>query len=92
MHNISSHRCKRISQVGSQQLLLDTSVVKTTMLSIPDMGESKNNRGHSAAKSTNSAFSRYVYNEVSKVEILIQLVGMDEQRIEENFKASCETR
>ena len=34
----------------------------------------------------NAAFSRYVYNEVSKVEVLIQLVGMDAQRIEENFK------
>jgi hypothetical protein len=38
------------------------------------------------SKSTNAAFSRYVYNEVSKVEVLIQLVGMDAQRIEENFK------
>ena len=27
-----------------------------------------------------------MYNEVSKVEVLIQLVGMDAQRIEENFK------
>eukprot|EP00750_Incisomonas_marina_P002486 INCI12364.1.p1 GENE.INCI12364.1~~INCI12364.1.p1 ORF type:complete len:796 (-),score=180.58 INCI12364.1:2409-4796(-) len=82
MNNI--FKCKRIGPVGSQQLLLDTSVVKTVVLAIPDMGQSKHSAGRS--KSMNAAFSRYVYNEVSKVEVLIQLVGMDAQRIEENFK------
>ncbi|KAK9786068.1 hypothetical protein WJX73_001616 [Symbiochloris irregularis] len=73
----SVFRCRKLSQAGSQQLLLDTQAVKALLLSFPSAG--KSSQGPSAA------LQGYVGREMGKVEALLKVVGSRPENLVDNF-------
>jgi hypothetical protein len=57
-------RCKRISETGAQQMLLDTHAVKTLLLEVPSLG---------GQTSTPASYTKYVTREMSKAEHLLKV-------------------
>merc|ERR1712157_98824 len=75
-------RLKRISDLGTQQLLLDVYNVKTLLLKIPVMQQKKlssidNNTmtGSSSSIIPPALYTKMVTKEISKIEIFLKLVG-----------------
>ncbi|KAI9478178.1 MAG: hypothetical protein EXX96DRAFT_482902 [Benjaminiella poitrasii] len=64
---IQIFKCKPISEIGAEQLLLDTHSIKTLLLDIPSMGSSE-------ATAIPSSYSRIVNKGISKVEAILKTV------------------
>ncbi|CAJ1336960.1 unnamed protein product [Effrenium voratum] len=61
------YKCKKISERGAQQLLLDTALIKTTLLEAPVVA------GHGRQMPT--AYSNYVLREMGKAEIMLKVLS-----------------
>lgn len=61
------HKCRKISERGAQQLLLDTALIKTTLLEAPVVA------GHGRQMPT--AYSNYVLREMGKAEIMLKVLS-----------------
>lgn len=72
---------KRISEIGTQQLLLDTYNIKTLLLQIENLsGDPSKNTLPQAA------YSKLVNSRISHVEIVLKLVATPEEMLIERFK------
>ncbi|CAG9465572.1 unnamed protein product [Pedinophyceae sp. YPF-701] len=69
------YRCQRVSDAGAQQLLLDSQVVRATLLELPTLG------GHAASPS----FGRYVAREMGRVEAFIKVVLSPPEALVDTF-------
>ncbi|CAO3673961.1 unnamed protein product [Rhizopus microsporus] len=61
-------RCKPISEIGAEQLLLDTHSIKTLLMDIPSVGSS----GDDVPRTIPSSYSRIVSNGILKVEAILK--------------------
>ena len=66
------YRCRRIGEVGAQQMQLDVGTLKQTLLDLPTLGQ---------ANATN-AYTKLVGAEVAKAEQLLKLVQTPEELLE----------
>ena len=71
-------RLKRISESGTQQLLLDVYNLKTLCLKIPGTGQD----------STQNMFTKMVSKEFGHIEILLKLVGTPVELLPDMFKSN----
>jgi hypothetical protein len=65
------YRCRKISEQGAQQLLLDTSLIKTTLLEAPVVAG--NGRQMSAV------YSNYVVREMGRAETMLKVLGSPDE-------------
>ena len=66
---LALHRCKRIGDVGAQQLLLDTYGIKTLFLGLRSLGEEEEDAGTRRM----DPYTKRVLREVSKAESLLKV-------------------
>ncbi|GBG82677.1 hypothetical protein CBR_g35042 [Chara braunii] len=71
-------KCKRISETGAQQMLLDTQAVKTALLELPSLG------GQSTVPSN---YAKYVSREMGKAEALLKVILSPSETIADTFRA-----
>ncbi|KAK9815375.1 hypothetical protein WJX72_002419 [[Myrmecia] bisecta] len=70
-------RCKKISEAGSQQLLLDTQAIKGLLLELPAAGR--------AEEAASASFSGFVTREMGRAEALLKVVGSRPENLVDNF-------
>eukprot|EP00850_Spirogloea_muscicola_P023182 SM000335S12906 [mRNA] locus=s335:65884:70763:+ [translate_table: standard] len=75
---ISIVKCKRISETGAQQMLLDTHAVKTLLLEAPSLG---------SQLPIPSSYSKYVIREVGKAEALLKVLLSPSEAIADTYRA-----
>jgi len=61
------YRCRKISEQGAQQLLLDTSLIKTTLLEAPVVA--------GQGRQMQTAYSRYVLREMGRAEAMLKVLS-----------------
>merc|ERR1719433_2561506 len=61
------YKCKKISEQGAQQLLLDTALIKTTLLEVPVVA------GNGGKMQT--AYSNYVLREMGRAETMLKVLS-----------------
>ncbi|KAG0554133.1 hypothetical protein KC19_12G065500 [Ceratodon purpureus] len=71
-------KCKRISETGAQQMLLDTHAVKTLLLEVPSLG---------GQTSTPASYTKYVAREMSKAEHLLKVMLSPMEAIADTYRA-----
>eukprot|EP00501_MAST-03F_sp_TOSAG23-6_P000857 GSMAST32.ASY1.ANO1.893.1 assembled CDS len=77
-------KCKRISEMAAQQLLLDTHAVKTSFLSVPT-SDLESDEKATMIRSL-STFSKYANKEANKAVMLLKLIGTPLERLPQSFK------
>ena len=86
---------KRISEIGTQQLLLDTYNVKTLLLHFHHMGQgpssdqlnsNSSNNTSSTSSSIPPMYMKLITSKITQIEIILKLVGTPEELILERFK------
>eukprot|EP00928_Gymnodinium_smaydae_P071423 TRINITY_DN55011_c0_g1_i1.p1 TRINITY_DN55011_c0_g1~~TRINITY_DN55011_c0_g1_i1.p1 ORF type:complete len:832 (+),score=217.27 TRINITY_DN55011_c0_g1_i1:70-2565(+) len=65
------YKCRKISEQGGQQLLLDTSFIKTTLLEVPVTAQG-------SGRQMQTAYSNYVLKEMDKVATMLQVLASPE--------------
>ncbi|GLE06751.1 hypothetical protein PINS_up016267 [Pythium insidiosum] len=82
-------KCRRVNQVGTQQLLLDVYALKTLFLQLPVIGQDS----HPSSSSSSSPppviparYTKFVTQEFSKVESVLKLIGTPNEMLVESFK------
>ncbi|CAL5224462.1 g7153 [Coccomyxa viridis] len=70
-------RCRKVSEAGSQQLLLDTQAIKALLLDFPSAGK--------PSEAVHTSFSGYVAREMGKAEALLKVVGSRPENLVDNF-------
>ncbi|ETV97877.1 hypothetical protein, variant 1 [Aphanomyces invadans] len=75
-------KCKRVNQVGTQQLLLDVYALKTLFLNLPVMGK----EGEVGAPVVPARYTKFVTNEIAHVEAVLKLIGTPNDMLVESFK------
>ena len=76
----SIHRCKRIGEMGAQQLLLDTHGIKTLFLGLREMGDDS-----APVSQRRDAYLKRVDEEMKKAESLLKLVSYPADRLAQTF-------
>lgn len=79
------YKCKRINENGAQQLLLDTSVIKTLFMQLRFMEPSE----RQAAQTNSDPYTRMVLREIGKIEGLLKLISTPSARLAESFPLLC---
>ena len=80
-------KCKRINEMGAQQLLLDTHAIKTLFLGLPRLGDDgKKKRKSKAATRRMNTFAKFVNKEMQKAEVLLKLVGTPTEKLMSSFQ------
>ncbi len=80
----SVFRCRKVSEAGSQQLLLDAQALKSILLKLPTLGIDNNDSAQQeggAEAPTDVAFqvhTKFVTGEMQRMEALIKLVGLSQ--------------
>jgi vacuolar protein sorting-associated protein 53 len=70
---------KRISEMGSQQLLLDTYNLKTLFMKLPAMGSS-------STTAIPSMYTKIVTSRINHIEAILKLIGTPEEVLVERFR------
>ncbi|KAH7283807.1 hypothetical protein KP509_34G024900 [Ceratopteris richardii] len=71
------YKCKRISETGAQQMLLDTHAVKTLLLEVPSLG------GQNAAS---ASYNKFVGREMGKAEALLKVILSPVESIADTYR------
>jgi len=61
------YKCRKISEQGAQQLLLDTALIKTTLLEVPVVA--------GGVKQMQTAYSNYVLREMGRAETILKVLS-----------------
>ncbi|EIE27794.1 hypothetical protein COCSUDRAFT_26904 [Coccomyxa subellipsoidea C-169] len=69
-------RCRKVSEAGSQQLLLDTQAIKALLLDFPSAGQ---------FSAVHASFSGHVAREMGKAEALLKVIGSRPENLVDNF-------
>jgi len=81
------HKCKRISEMGVNQMLLDTTALKTLMLKLPLLGEPPSSLTESTgANVAPPSYLKFVEREMKKVETTLKLVQTPNEMLIMRFK------
>ncbi|MCO5581011.1 hypothetical protein L7F22_034887 [Adiantum nelumboides] len=72
------YKCKRISETGAQQMLLDTHAVKTLLLEVPSLG------GQNAAS---ASYNKFIGLEMGKAEALLKVILLPVESIADTYRA-----
>lgn len=98
----SLYKCRRIGEVGVQQLLLDTNAFKTALLDLPHVcaaaaaeaaeaagSSSSQSKSSSSRKPANasSAFTRLVRAEIGKAEAMLKTIGAPVEALVSTYRA-----
>ncbi|TMW56723.1 hypothetical protein Poli38472_006733 [Pythium oligandrum] len=80
-------KCRRVNDVATQQLLLDVYALKTLFLQLPIIG----NETHSSSSSSSTTmiparYTKFVTQEMAKVENVLKLIGTPNDMLAESFK------
>jgi hypothetical protein len=81
---IAVFKCKRFSDTGGQQLLLDMHAVKTILSSLPTLGA---DASKSADIQPSSTYAKMIAREMGKVEALLKVLLSPSDGLAETFKA-----
>ena len=76
---------KRISEAGTQQLLLDTYNMKTLLLHLHSIGLDSTQPKPTAPM----MFSKLIHNQATQIETILKLVGTPEEVLVERFRLMC---
>ena len=80
-------RLKRISEAGTQQILLDVYSVKTLLLKLPVLEDGKSHKSVATGTALAPAmYTKMVQKQFSGIETLLKLVGTPNDLLIENFK------
>jgi vacuolar protein sorting-associated protein 53 len=83
-------RLKRISEPGTQQLLLDVYNIKTLFLKLPVLEETSSITGKKAATGSSTiapaVYTKMVQKQFGKIETLLKLVGTPVELLLDNFR------
>ncbi|KAG6550389.1 hypothetical protein Mapa_008352 [Marchantia paleacea] len=71
-------KCKRISETGAQQMLLDTHAVKTLLLEVPSL---------CGQTSPPGSYTKYVTREMGKAEALLKVILSPMEAIADTYRA-----
>jgi len=83
---VAVFKCKRISETGCQQLLLDVHGVKTILASMPTIGApTLDDAGEPSAPSL--SYTKMIAREMGKVEALVKVLLSPSDGLAETFKA-----
>ena len=69
----SIYRCRRIGEVGAQQMQVDVGTLKAALLDLPTLGQA----------SATGAYTKLVTDEIGKAEQVLKLVQTPEDMLEE---------
>jgi len=87
---IAITRCKRISESGTQQLLLDVYNLKTLLLRVPTLeavsDHSNNASSASAATIAPAMYTKMVTKQFARIETLLKLIGTPSELLIDVFK------
>ena len=79
------YRCKRIGEVGAQQMQVDVGTLKQTLLDLPMLGQA----------SATTSYNRLVAHELGKAEQVLKLIQTPEELLEttvEEMRSTCAGR
>jgi hypothetical protein len=89
-------RQKRISEIGTQQLLLDTYNVKTLLLHFHHMGLASSTSSSDSPSTLSTAslssssippmYMKLITSKISQIEVILKLIGTPEEMIVERFQ------
>lgn len=82
---IAVFKCRRFSDTGAQQLLLDMHAVKTILLTLPTIGATSSTGGDATVPPAN--FAKMIAREMGKVEALLKVILSPRDGLAETFKA-----
>ncbi|KDO27726.1 hypothetical protein SPRG_07353 [Saprolegnia parasitica CBS 223.65] len=75
-------KCKRVSAVATQQLLLDVHALKMLFLNLPAMGR----EGEVGGVTVPARYAKFVNAEMAHVEAVLKLIGTPTEMLVESFK------
>lgn len=75
---------KHISEMATQQLLLDTYNMKAVLTQLPNLGSESTAAG--TQRPPNSMFLKLVNNKIAHIEMILKLVGTPEDMLLERFR------
>jgi len=78
------YKCKRISQVGASQLLLDAQAIKKCLLELPNVKLQN-------ATAISSSYTKFVNQEMKKAEMILKVILGPDLAILENYYAFVNT-
>jgi len=81
---IAVFKCKRFSETGGQQLLLDMHAVKTILLTLPSIGAAD---GTGEPTAMSQSYTKMIAREMGKVEALLKVILSPADGLADAFKA-----
>ena len=88
--SVAVWQCKRIGEMGAQQMSLDAHSLKSTLLALPTLGQdADDDPAHRNRKKTvaTKSYTKYVTTEMSKAEALLKTIVSPSERLIVTFKA-----
>ncbi|CAH0474268.1 unnamed protein product [Peronospora belbahrii] len=79
-------KCRKANQVATQQLLLDVYALKTLFLQLPVLDKSVFPSKSTSTATVPSRYTKFVTNEIAKVENVLKLIGTPNEMLVESFK------
>lgn len=79
-------KCRKVSQVATQQLLLDVYALKTLFLQLPVIGQESGSLSSSSTPLIPARYTKFVTHEFQKVESVLKLIGTPNEMLVESFK------
>ena len=80
---VAVFKCKRFSETGGQQLLLDMHAVKTILLTLPSIGAPEENDSPAVSQT----YTKMIAREMGKVEALLKVILSPADGLAEAFKS-----
>ncbi|RMX67122.1 hypothetical protein DD238_004879 [Peronospora effusa] len=79
-------KCRKVNQVATQQLLLDVYALKTLFLQLPVLNKNASSSPLTSTMTISSRYTKFVMNEIAKVESVLKLIGTPNEMLVESFK------
>ncbi|CAI5729954.1 unnamed protein product [Hyaloperonospora brassicae] len=79
-------KCRKVNQVATQQLLLDVYALKTIFLQLPVLSSDAYSPSLKSTATVSSRYTKFVINEIAKVESVLKLIGTPREMLVESFK------
>jgi len=85
------YRAQRVNEVGAQQMLMDAQTVRQLLLSCPSVKTQEEEEEDIEVPPPPSLYTRYVLQELPRIELLLKLLGVPKDRLAASFKLLWET-
>jgi len=87
---VGVYRAQRVNEVGAQQMLMDAQTVRQLLLSCPSV-KTQEEEEDIEVPPPPSLYTRYVLQELPRIELLLKLLGVPKDRLAASFKLLWET-